>query len=179
MEGLDTEKLVYRLGTLAAAMATVPWMLSDAVLKRHLGDGPDSSRGRLTLGLSLLGVAGVTWGQVSSWPVLGRLGALFIGCGPSLCRYFATLQRKGQQTLPPGQLQMSPCLKLLVFLAPQCGSARAPRTAPHRRARTVALGSWELGSCGAEELGAEELRSWERKSCGAGKLRKRHKGRAG
>ena len=76
VEGLDTEKLVYRLGTLAAAMATVPWMLSDAVLKRHLGDGPDSSRGRLTLGLSLLGVAGVTWGQVSAWPVVGRLGAL-------------------------------------------------------------------------------------------------------
>ena len=78
VEGLDTEKLVYRLGTLAAAMATVPWMLSDAVLKRHLGDGPDSSRGRLTLGLSLLGVAGVTWGQVSAWPVVGRLGALIL-----------------------------------------------------------------------------------------------------
>ena len=102
-----------------------------------------------------------------------------IGCGPSLCRYFATLQRKGQQTLPPRQLQMSLCLKLLVFLAPQCGSARAPhRTAPRTVARTVALGSWELGSCGAEKLVAVELRSWELGSCGARKLRKRHKGRA-
>ena len=66
---------------------------------------------------------------------------------------------------------MSPCLKVLVFLAPQCGSAH--RTVAHRTvapsrtvARTVALGSWELGSCGAEklvvvELGGGELRSWE------------------
>ena len=93
-----------------------------------------------------------------------------VGCGPSLCRHFAMLQRQGQQTLPLGQLHMSPCLKVLVFLAPQCGSARtAHRTAPsraHRRARTVALGSREVrsceaGSCGAEELGAGELRSWE------------------
>ena len=114
--------------------------------------------------------------RILTWPILKHIpkwvahSKVLFGCGPSLCRYFATLQRQGQQTLPLGQLHMSPCLKVLVFLAPQCGSARAP----HRRARTVAL-----GSCGAEKLVAVELRSWERGSCGAGKLRKRHKGRAG
>ena len=89
-----------------------------------------------------------------------------VGCGPSLCRYFATLQRQGQQTLPLGQLHMSPCLKVLVFLAPQCGSAHRTVAPSRTVARTVALGSWELGSCVAEklvvvELGGGELRSWE------------------
>ena len=96
----------------------------------------------------------------------------FIGCGLLLRRSLATTPCKGQQTLPLGQLHMSPCLKLLVFLAPQCGSAH--RTVAHRRAPSRAPSPWGAGS-----WGAAELRSWERKSCGAGKLRKRHKGRAG
>ena len=43
VDGLDAEKLAYRVGTLALAVAAVPYMLSDAVLKRHWGQVRSSS----------------------------------------------------------------------------------------------------------------------------------------
>ena len=54
----------------------------------------------------------------------GSGGDLVIGCGPLLRRSFATSPSRGQQTLPAGQLQLSPNPKLLDFLAPQWGGAR-------------------------------------------------------
>ena len=54
------------------------------------------------------------------------------GCGPLLRRSFATSPSRGQQTLPAGQLQLSPNPELLDFLAPQWGGARA-RARAHRR----------------------------------------------
>jgi hypothetical protein len=78
VDGLDAEKLGYRLGTLALAAVATPYLLSDAVVRRNwAGDG--GVRGPLCLGLSLLAVARVTWTHVAEWPSVAsaaRLGGL-------------------------------------------------------------------------------------------------------
>ena len=75
-QGLDAEKLGYRLGTLAVAAFAVPYLMSESVLRRNWEEG--GARGSLCLGLSVFAVARVTWSHVSEWPTVHHLGGVLL-----------------------------------------------------------------------------------------------------
>jgi hypothetical protein len=75
-DGWDAETLGYRLGTLAVAAVAVPYLLSESVLRRNWDGG--GARGCVCLGLSLFAVGRITWGHVSEWPSVHRLGEVLL-----------------------------------------------------------------------------------------------------